>query len=331
MSASESLAVDDGSLWPAPPPDAASRMQRVVVRMLFDPEFVESVHADPEGALAEDDVPPALVRQLIANDRRLWNADRLRRRRALKVLLEEFPTASALVLERWGRMARLEAFFSSAAFHRAVRERGYMALAFHAWLAAAIGAEEAHGGEGGRALLAVLALEGAMVLARRHWKEARRGRDPGLRALAGDEGTDADRLVLSAGCLGVRVPRGTLGIVQHVQKWSFEVGLVPALVLCEDAPTPSPLPPLGDDHEHYLIECDETGQARLSDVERVWADVLMACRTPVDRSLLAARTRTRGPAAAKAWERAEGLLEAGVLREVRLEDGGRIVPRESAS
>ncbi len=79
----EALFVDRGSFDPQPPRDGFVAMQRTVVRMLFDPAFVDAVYDSAGEALKGLDLAPELVAQLLGQDRRLWNADRLRRARAL--------------------------------------------------------------------------------------------------------------------------------------------------------------------------------------------------------------------------------------------------------
>lgn len=112
---------------------SAKHLQRVVVRMLHDPALVEAVYADPERALADVPLTAAERRWLVAPDRRRWAADPMRRTRALRALLEEYPTAGALAARHHGLDA-LDGFFSAPAFHRCVQDRGSLADAFGAWL-----------------------------------------------------------------------------------------------------------------------------------------------------------------------------------------------------
>ncbi len=105
----------------------ARALQRVVVRMLYDPALADAVYAG-EAALPELD--EAERAWLVAPDRRRWAADPLRRTRGLHALLEEFPVSAAVA-----GVHRLDAFFSSAAFHRCVQEDRSLAAAFASWLA----------------------------------------------------------------------------------------------------------------------------------------------------------------------------------------------------
>lgn len=121
---------------------SAAAVQRVVVRMLYDPALVEAVYADAATALADVDVSAAERAWLTAADPRRWRADPMRRSRGLTAVLEEFPTAGALAARARG-VAALDGFFSSAAFHRCVQRGGSLAPTFGAWLARWGGAVEA--------------------------------------------------------------------------------------------------------------------------------------------------------------------------------------------
>jgi hypothetical protein len=304
------VAADRGTFCESRPPSSHVALQRVVVRMLFDPGFVERVYQDPASTLDGLDLPEHLVNQLVANDRRLWGADRLRRRRALKVLMEEFKVASTLYLALAGRLTRLEGFFSSQPFHDVVQRRGYMALAYVAFL------EEALGAFGERAVhgRAALDLEAGMARSRRLAREVRRGRDPIVAWRTVDAGGS---VALAASVVVVEVPGGTLDLVQHVEAWLFEVGLVPAVALCTDAPRPEPLPdlvprePLTCLLEHKDVTPGEVGISVLDDP---WRAVVRACQEP--RSRMELETRVGPDAAPSAWSRVASLVEAGVLRFV---------------
>lgn len=105
-------------------------LQRMVVRMLFDPALVAQVYGS-EPVQGLDEAARAMLTQ---PDRRAWGTDPYRRTRALTALLEEFPASAAQA-----GVANLDAFFSSAAFHQVCEERGSMALGFGVWV-------EAHAG-----------------------------------------------------------------------------------------------------------------------------------------------------------------------------------------
>lgn len=111
---------------------SARALQRVVVRMLYDPALVDAVYAG-EAALADVELTPAERAWLRAPDRRRWAVDPLRRTRGLQALLEAFPVAGAEAAVRFG-LKRLDAFFSARAFHGCVQGRGVLAEAFGGWL-----------------------------------------------------------------------------------------------------------------------------------------------------------------------------------------------------
>src|SRR5688572_19006861 len=99
--------------------------QRALVRMLYDPAFAAAARRDPERTLPG--VTPELRRQLAAIDPRALGMDRLRRRRTLRTLVEEFKGSTTLALAERRSLAWLEGFFCDSAFHRAVEERRSLA------------------------------------------------------------------------------------------------------------------------------------------------------------------------------------------------------------
>ena len=281
-------------------------LQRVIVRMLFDPAFAMRVHDAPAEALAGLDLPAPLVAQLRANDRRLWSADRLRRSRALKVLMEEFRISTALVLLETRRLARLDAFFSTRHFHEAVQTRGYMALAFADYLEDEVGRGELRRPE----LPAVLAIEAGMARARRTWREAHRGRRVASRQ------TIRPGLVVVPGVGTALVPGGTLDVIQHLERYLFETGLIPALALCDDAPRPEPLPALRPEApEAYVFEPDAAGQVKLSGIPRSYSRLIEACSSPRIREDLARELSGGDLSIDDVLEMAQSLVSAGILRE----------------
>ncbi len=104
-------------------------LQRVVVRMLFDPPFIARVYADPERALTGVDLSPAERRWLVTPDRRAYGVDVYRRSRALAELLREFPVSAALIIRAGLGIARLDPYFSTAGFHARFRSAAPSAAA----------------------------------------------------------------------------------------------------------------------------------------------------------------------------------------------------------
>jgi hypothetical protein len=105
-------------------------LERVYVRMLFDPAFVAAVYADADAALAGLDLGEDERAHLVAVDRRAWGHDPLRRYRTLRTLAEEFKASTTLALGATRSLASLDAYFSSEEFHAAVQGRGSLALSF---------------------------------------------------------------------------------------------------------------------------------------------------------------------------------------------------------
>ena len=123
-----------------------------MARMLFDPAYVERVHAGPVEGLGEAE------RALLCRvDRRAWSTDRYRRSRSVQALIEEYPVTAAVL-----GVKGVDAFFSTGSFGRVLTQRGSLALDFGRWAEARAGA--------------VARLERAIAAARR----AERPDGPGL-------------------------------------------------------------------------------------------------------------------------------------------------------
>lgn len=134
-------------------------LQRVMVRMLYDPEFTARVLAGDERAL--DGVPLSAEERacLREPDPRAWRVDPERPTRSLGVLLQQYPASVALAVRSAGSTAPLAEFFRTDRFHRAVQDRGSMAMAFGEHLAAI----SADGTLRDRRVLALARLEQAIV------------------------------------------------------------------------------------------------------------------------------------------------------------------------
>jgi hypothetical protein len=114
---------------------SAIALQRVVVRMLFDPTFRDRVYADPMMVLSDVDLTPEERQWLITPDARAYGVDVHRRSRALAGLLEEYPVAGALAVRCAQGVQRLSGFFAAAVFHQCIQQRGSLADAFGVYLA----------------------------------------------------------------------------------------------------------------------------------------------------------------------------------------------------
>jgi hypothetical protein len=273
--------------------------QRAVVRMLFDPRFAEAARRDPDRVLAALD--PALRRQLVAVDDRAFRVDRLRQRRTLRTLSEEFKGSTTLALAETRSLAFLERFFESAAFHRAVDEGGLLALAYAEFL----GYEIAAGKLTTPSLAGVLTIESALARARR---EAAAAGAAKLTAATVDEGA-GDQLQLAPGVVSVTVPAGAMAALQQAERYLFEVNLMPAIALCDDAPRLQLDASVADRTPLHLVAVPTSSGVSLVTIDEPLA-VLLRCLwpTPRPRSAVLAEAAARGLPPADARARLQELL-----------------------
>lgn len=251
--------------------------QRAVVRMLFDPAFAAAVRRAPDEVLPG--VEPALRAQLAALDDRALRLDRLRRLRALRTLSEEFKGAATLALAERRSLAFLEEFFCSAAFHQSIEERGSMALAFAEFLAGAC----AEGRLTTPLLADVLAIEAAVARARREPESP--SRPPAL-----DD--PRARLRCAAGVFPVEVAEGALAALQQAERYLFEVGLMPAVALCDDAPRLTVDAAAGG--RLHLVTVPHGGQVSLVTVDAALHVVLRCLPAPRALAAVLDEARARG-------------------------------------
>lgn len=218
-------------------------LERLFVRLLFDPSLVDAMHADPDRALSGLDLEPHERAQLLAVDRRAWRHDPLRRRRTLRTLVDEFKCSTTMALAESRSLASLEAFFSSPEFHACVQERESMALAFGRFLER-FGDER---GLGATHLPDVARLETSLARCRRELTGPRRPPvAPGVTRVA-------------AGHAAGRYNANVIDAMNTVERYLFEVGLMPAVALCDDAPRLGELPPVADEPVFLLALPSATG------------------------------------------------------------------------
>jgi hypothetical protein len=210
--------------------------QQAIVRMLFDPAFAARVREAPDATLPE--LPPPLRAQLAAIDPRALKLDRHLRRRVLGIVYEEFKASTTLFLARTRSLAALEAFFGSDAFQSAWQRP--LAFAYADFIDAS-------------------PIERALA-------EARRAKPP----------VADGRVHRAAGIVAVETTQGALAALQQAEQYLFEVGLMPAVALCDDAPpltldaraadpTPLYLVTVPDDGGgHALVTVDEITYALLA-------------------------------------------------------------------
>ena len=212
------------------------RAQQAIVRMLFDPEFAALVRREPEVALPE--LPSTLRAQLCAIDPRALGHDRLLRQRTLRTLFDEYKASTTLFLARAKKLAALEAFFGSREFHHAIAEARPLAFAYADFL-------------GDAASPPTLRIERALA-------EARRMPPPPVDG----------RVHRAPGVVAIATTHGALAALQQAERYLFEVGLMPAVALCADAPalaldaraqdpTPLYLVTVPSESGHALVTIDE--------------------------------------------------------------------------
>jgi hypothetical protein len=240
----------------------------------------------------------------------------------LKILMEEFKVTATLVLAECSTLSFLDAFFGSSFFHEAVQRRRYMALAFVSYLEDALAERKLKSPH----TAAALGIEGAMARSRRLLRDARRGFDaalaPNHRRPAAKPGW---RWVVRPGVLSHGAPKGAISLLQHIEKYLFQISQVPALALCDDVPRPEPLPELDSkSSQAFLLEPKPGGKVDLSEITDSFAHIIAACARPIDREELRAKAAHHGIDEEEAEELAESLLEAGVLRQVEVSSDGTI-------
>ncbi|MFT5683656.1 MAG: hypothetical protein ACI8RZ_004588 [Myxococcota bacterium] len=103
----------------------SQHLQRLAVRMLYDPTLVAQVY----DGVSVNELSEADRAMLTASPRAAWGADPLRSSRTLQALLEEFPVSAAIT-----GLPPLHGFFASTDFHRCIQARGRLVEAFGTWM-----------------------------------------------------------------------------------------------------------------------------------------------------------------------------------------------------
>lgn len=229
--------------------------QQAIVRMLFDPAFAAAVRATPEAALPS--LPPPLRQQLAAIDPRALKLDRLIGRRVLRTLFDEYKASTTIFLSRTKKMSSLDEFFAHEAFIHVVTTGSPLVLAYPAFLVSR-----------DPSLKPIAAIELGLARARRHVKPPRDGnvhRAPGVHAIA--------------------TTAGGLAALQQAEQYLFEVGLMPAVALCEDAPLLRLDQRASDETPLFLVTVPtETGHSLVT-IDRETYDLLVNLPQPMSRKL----------------------------------------------
>jgi hypothetical protein len=220
-------------------------LQKLMVRMLFDGEFVEEVYAAPERALAGLDLTEVERGQLLGVDRRAWLHDPLRGRRTLRTLIEEFKVSTTIILAETRSLQSLERFFSSRFFHNSIEERGSMGMAFAEFLLDGFRREVWKAPQ----VADIVRLEAAIAGCRRAL--AREGSYAAGELPATI--SDLMRVRLAPGYDVAGFQANVIPTIQRVEQYLFELSLMPAMALCDDAPRLPALPEVDEQKKVYLL------------------------------------------------------------------------------
>jgi hypothetical protein len=210
--------------------------QQAIVRMLFDGEFAARVRSDAASALPE--LPPELRAQLAAIDARALKLDRLLRQRTLRTLFDDFKASTTLFLARARKLAALDEFFRSPPFVAALASSRPLAFAYADFLGPAASP-----------------IERALAEARRTRPAPRDG-----------------RVHRARGVVALETTNGALAALQQAEQYLFEVGMMPAVALCDDAPPLTLDPRAADTTPLYLVTVpNESGHALVTVDEITYA------------------------------------------------------------
>ncbi|HEX4951118.1 MAG TPA: hypothetical protein VFZ34_30960 [Blastocatellia bacterium] len=280
-------------------------MQKLVVRMLFDEAFVAAVHAAPEQALAHLELTEQERAQLLSIDPRAWRHDAMRRKRTLRTLVEEFKISTTIALAATRSLASLEQFFSSSFFHQAVQSRGSLGLSFAEFLLDGCKRETWSAPQ----LPDIIRLESALASCRRALAHE------GAYEVGALPTTISDRTYIKlAPGFGVgSYQANVIAAIQQVEQYLFEVSLMPAMALCDDAPRLPELVAVEPKQKTYLLFSPGATGITLTEIDKASFLVLYEARRPIEIKSLLARAQTSGVNARRAQEVLSEWLEAGGL------------------
>jgi hypothetical protein len=280
-------------------------LQKLVVRMLWDETFVAAVQATPDQALKGLELTEAERAQLLAVDRRAWRHDQLRRKRTLRTLAEEFKVSTTIILAETRSLASLEHFFSSSFFHQAVQQRGSLGLSFSEFLL------DGCRNSAWRApqITDIVRLEAAVAACRRTLAREGAYEPAELPATINDRA----QVRLAPGYGVASFQANVIEAIQTVEQYLFELSLMPAMALCDDAPQLPPLPEVESKRKLYLLFSPGATGISLTHVDKpTWAVLGEAKRPTGIRSLLS-RAAMTGVKAPQAQEILAEWLECGGL------------------
>lgn len=280
-------------------------LQKVLVRMLFDEELVEAAYCDSVQALNGLDLTDAERQQLLSVDRRAWRYDALRRRRTLRPLVEEYKISTTIVLSETRSLASLERFFSSRFFHTVIQERGSMGLAFSEFLL-----DGHQRGEWSAAQIPdVVRLEATIAGCRRALEREGEYQAGDLPATISEQ----TRIKLAPGCNVASFQANVIETIQHVERYLFELSLMPAMALCDDAPRLTGLPEVDQQKKVYLLFSPGAAGIALTNLDKSAFLTLYETRRAVEIKSLLARLGATKEKLIRTQEILSAWLEHGAL------------------
>jgi hypothetical protein len=283
-------------------------LQKLLVRMLFDEDFVSEVYTDSERALTGLELTEAERGQLLAIDRRVWRHDPLRKRRTLRALVEEFKVSTTIILAETRSLASLERFFSSQFFHRAVHDRGSLGLAFSEFLLDSC----RNGAWKAPQIPDIVRLEAAIAGCRRTLAREGSSAVSELPATISDK----SRVKLAPGYDVGSFQTNIIETIQHVERYLFEMSLMPAMALCDDAPKLTGLPEIDQQKKVYLLFGPGATGISISNLDKPSYLVLYETKRAVEIKSLLSRLGIVSASARRAQDILSESLENGALKIV---------------
>jgi hypothetical protein len=284
-------------------------LQKLVVRMLWDEAFVAAVHAAPDQALKGLELTDTERAQLLAVDHRAWRHDALRRKRTLRTLAEEFKVSTTIILAETRSLASLEQFFSSAFFHQAVQQRGSLALSFSEFLLDGCRNGAWHAPQ----ITDIVRLEAAVAACRRTLAREGAYEPAELPATIPQTISDRAHIRLAPGYGVASFQANVIEAIQTVEQYLFELSLMPAMALCDDAPRLPQLPAVEPKRKLYLLFSPGATGITLTHIDKpTWA-VLGEAKRPTEIRSLLSRAAMTGVKAPQAQEILAEWLECGGL------------------
>ncbi|MBL8148992.1 MAG: hypothetical protein JNN15_03590 [Blastocatellia bacterium] len=266
-------------------------LQKLVVRMLFDEAFVEQVYREPDQLLSKLDLSDQERQQLLGVDKRAWRYDPLRKKRTLRALFEEFKVSTTIALAETRSLASLDLFFSSQAFHSAVQERSSMGLAFAKFLTEKYSSGELKTPQ----LPDVIRFEATLAKCRRSLATSAPKESELPKTIS-----EFARVQLAAGVAVGSFQSNLIKVVQAVEQYLFEVSLMPAMVLCEDAAKLDNLPAVDTKKKAYLLFLPGGSGITLVNIEKSDYLLLFEAKRPLTIKELILKATVAGVKKAKA-------------------------------